>query len=313
MPPANLRVALVGNPNTGKSTLFNALSGLRQHVGNYPGVTVELKIGRFAYHGIDFTMIDLPGTYSLAPRSPDEMVAVDLLLGRRAEEAPPDLVLAVVDASNVDRHLYLTTQLMELGRPMVVALTMTDTAAASRASPSTTGARRDAGRAGRRRAGQPRRRAERAARRPVSRRQGAHAAGPSRPRSTAELDALQPACPGVPRFLVRRLLFDVGGHVETWLTASLGRRAAGQLTAARDRLAAAGLRRVRRRGPHPLRLDSQGITAVAVTKPATRVTTRTDRIDRVLTHRIWGTLDLLRGDVRCCSSRSSSGPSRSWT
>ena len=211
MPPAHLRVALVGNPNTGKSTLFNALSGLRQHVGNYPGVTVEMKKGRFQFHGIDFTLIDLPGTYSLAPRSPDEMVAVDLLLGRRAEEAAPDVILAVIDASNVDRHLYLTTQLMELGLPMVVAVTMTDTAAAQGIVLDSAKLAASLGV-------------------PVVAVQASRGVGldalrsalchggkvPTPPKFpdavTGELDALVAACPLVPRFLVQRLLFDVGGQ-----------------------------------------------------------------------------------------------------
>src|ERR1700691_2159792 len=102
-----LTVALVGNPNTGKSTLFNALSGLRQRVGNFPGVTVEMKKGQFSLDGQTINLIDLPGTYSLAARSPDEMVAVDLLLGRRPEERRPDVILSIVDASNLDCHLYL--------------------------------------------------------------------------------------------------------------------------------------------------------------------------------------------------------------
>src|SRR6059036_442074 len=125
-----LTVALVGNPNAGKSTLFNALSGLRQRVGNYPGVTVELKKGHFTTGGVPVDLIDLPGTYSLAARSPDEMVAVDLLLGRRPEEPRPDVVLSIVDATNLDRHLYLTTQLLELGEPVVLAVNMIDTATA---------------------------------------------------------------------------------------------------------------------------------------------------------------------------------------
>src|SRR3982751_4850331 len=123
-----LTVALVGNPNAGKTTLFNALSGLRQRVGNYPGVTVEMKKGHFTAGGVPVDLIDLPGTYSLAARSPDEMVAVDLLLGRRPEESRPDVVLSIVDAANLDRHLYLTTQLMELGVPVVVAANMVDVA-----------------------------------------------------------------------------------------------------------------------------------------------------------------------------------------
>src|SRR5215210_4092347 len=130
MPFKPLTVALVGNPNTGKSTLFNALSGLRQHVGNYPGVTVEMKKGRLTVGELSLDLIDLPGTYSLAARSPDEMVAVDLLLGRRPEEPRPDVIISVVDASNLDRHLYLTSQLFELGVPVVVAVNMTDVAEA---------------------------------------------------------------------------------------------------------------------------------------------------------------------------------------
>ena len=91
-------VALIGNPNTGKSTLFSALAGVRQRTGNYPGVTVEKKIGHTSFEGCEFALIDLPGTYSLAPRSPDEMIAADVLLGRRGDVAPPDVVLCIVDA-----------------------------------------------------------------------------------------------------------------------------------------------------------------------------------------------------------------------
>ena len=123
MPVPPIIVALVGNPNAGKSTLFNALSGLRQHVGNYPGVTVEMKKGDFVVDGRRVELIDLPGTYSLAARSPDEMVAVDLLLGRQPSEPRPDLIVSVVDASNLERNLYLTTQLMELGVPVMVSKT----------------------------------------------------------------------------------------------------------------------------------------------------------------------------------------------
>src|SRR5438445_355513 len=123
-----LSVALVGNPNTGKTTLFNALSGLRQRVGNYPGVTVETKKGSMTCAGRPFEVIDLPGTYSLAPRSPDEMVAVDVILGQQRGETRPDVVVSIVDASNLERNLYLTTQALELGVPLVVALNMVDLA-----------------------------------------------------------------------------------------------------------------------------------------------------------------------------------------
>ncbi len=122
-------VALAGNPNSGKSTLFNALTGLRQKVGNYPGVTVERKIGRFyGAHGQAFDLLDLPGMYSLQTRSPDEAVARDVLLGRRDDTPAPDVILCVVDATNLERNLYLVAQLAELGLPLVVALVMIDLA-----------------------------------------------------------------------------------------------------------------------------------------------------------------------------------------
>ncbi len=123
------RVAIAGNPNTGKSTIFNALTGLRQKVGNYPGVTVEKKTGRFfGSHGEAMELIDLPGSYSLQVRSPDEAVARDLLLGRMPGVPRPDVIIAVVDASNLDRHLYLAAQMLELGIPVVIALNMVDVA-----------------------------------------------------------------------------------------------------------------------------------------------------------------------------------------
>ncbi len=128
--PAAAKVfALVGNPNCGKTTIFNALTGLRQKVGNYPGVTVERKEGTaFGQHGENFRLIDLPGAYSLSARSPDEAVLRDVLLGRRADTPKPDAVICVVDASNPERNLYLATQILELGIPTIIALNMIDVA-----------------------------------------------------------------------------------------------------------------------------------------------------------------------------------------
>jgi ferrous iron transport protein B len=124
-----LTVALAGNPNSGKTTLFNALTGLRQKVANYPGVTVEKKTGRCKLpDGRWADVIDLPGTYSLVSRSPDEQVAMEVLRGLRPDTKTPDVVVVVVDASNLQRNLYLVSQLMELGRPLVVALNMMDIA-----------------------------------------------------------------------------------------------------------------------------------------------------------------------------------------
>lgn len=123
-------LATIGNPNTGKSTLFNALTGLRQKIGNYPGVTVERHVGTLALDVGEVQLVDLPGTYSLAAHSPDEMVAVDVLVGHVADLAAPSAVLVVVDASNLRRNLYLASQVLELGLPVVIALNMVDLAAA---------------------------------------------------------------------------------------------------------------------------------------------------------------------------------------
>jgi len=127
-----LTIALAGNPNCGKSTLFNVLTGYRQHVGNYPGATVEKKVGRVHLDSsVDADVIDLPGAYSLAARSGDEVVVSDALFGHVPGLPPVDLIVAVADASNLHRHLYLTSQLLEVGVPVVLALNMMDLAAAA--------------------------------------------------------------------------------------------------------------------------------------------------------------------------------------
>ena len=123
-----LTIALLGNPNVGKSTLFTALAGIPTRVGNYPGVTVEEKVGRFEHRGRAIDLVDLPGTYSLVPQGPDEHVAVDVLHGRMAGVPRPDCILVVADATNLERNLFLATQALEVGRPVVVALSLIDVA-----------------------------------------------------------------------------------------------------------------------------------------------------------------------------------------
>lgn len=118
-----ISIALIGNPNVGKTSLFNALTGSRQHVGNWPGVTIEKKTGACSHRGYAIKVTDLPGTYSLAARSPDEMVANDFIVNGH-----PDVVVQVVDSTNLERHLYLTTQLMDMGSKVVLALNMSDMA-----------------------------------------------------------------------------------------------------------------------------------------------------------------------------------------
>jgi ferrous iron transport protein B len=299
-------VALVGNPNTGKSTLFNALAGVRQRVGNYPGVTVEKKIGQMVDAGRRFTLIDLPGTYSLAPRSPDEMVAVDVLLGRRDDAPRPDVVLCIVDASNLQRNLYLLSQVLELGLPTVVALNMIDIA---RQRGITIDTKRLSERLGI----------------PVielvaSRRRGVRElkvalAGTHR-QSTVKRESPFPAsfrqevdilcgelngCRGeaavssetngqdrIPRYLVERLLLDTTGYLEGIILPHDAPRAHQAIDAARSRLATAGC-------------QVPGVEAVArygwigdtlsglIARPDKRPITLSDRLDRLLTHRLWGT------------------------
>ena len=124
----NLNIALVGNPNSGKTSLFNSLTGLNQKVGNFPGVTVDKKIGTTNIApGFDVTIIDLPGTYSLYPKRADEWVAYKVLLNQD-ETVKPDMVLLVADASNLKRNLLFCSQIIDLKIPVVVALTMMDLA-----------------------------------------------------------------------------------------------------------------------------------------------------------------------------------------
>ena len=123
----NMLTALAGQPNCGKSTIFNMLTGARQYVANYPGVTVEKKSGVFTQDGIRVTLVDLPGTYSLASWSPEEQAARQFIL-----EEKPDLIISVLDASTLEKSLYLCLQVLETGRPVLAAMNMLDVAAKRR-------------------------------------------------------------------------------------------------------------------------------------------------------------------------------------
>lgn len=285
-------VAVIGNPNTGKTTLFNRLAGMRQRVGNYPGVTVETKKGSFRLGETVIDVIDLPGAYSLAPRSPDEMVAVDVALGLQPREHKPDLIVTVVDASNLERNLYLTTQVMELGLPVIVALNMTDIARSR-------GLRID-----------PDALAERLgvpvvpmqANKGIGVEQLKQAIGrvlrephiPEGPDFPAAVEAevarlRERLGSDTPDFLLRRLLFDVGGYVEQEFVGRYGAELRNALAEARERLRQAGC-------PVPavearVRYDwIRNVISGCLERPAQRPTTWTDRIDSILTHKLWGSL-----------------------
>jgi ferrous iron transport protein B len=289
-----LTAVLVGNPNTGKSTLFNALSGFRALTGNFPGVTVEKKIGRTRCGERPVDLVDLPGTYSLSPRTLDEMVAVNVLLGRQAEVGTPDVVICIVDASNIERNLYLVSQVLDLGLPTVVVLNMSDVAADR-------GVEIDA-RALSERLGLPVVKTEAHRRRGVEQlRQAiidAEAAGPRE-----RLDVF-PACfatecrrlderlqqlrqPGTPHYLLERLLLDVGGYLESHVVNGEGNELATHLAEARRRLAEEGCKvpaveaRVRYEWV-------RGVLTGVVKKPAGRPVTFSDKLDSFLTHRIAG-------------------------
>jgi ferrous iron transport protein B len=303
-----ITVALIGNPNTGKSTLFSALSGLRQRVGNYPGVTVEKKIGRTKFHGREFIIVDLPGTYSLAPRSPDEMVAVDVLLGRRGDTAPIDVVLCIVDASNLERNLYLVSQVLELGLPAVIALNMVDVAEGKGQSLDIAKLRKQIPvpivpvQANRGRGlAELKEQLAAAAESPapsvaspfpvlfqqeveqLSRRAAAN--GHAQVDSSAHDSSPSP----LPRYLVERLLLDTSGYLASSGLDGIDDSLLTEIRAARTRLAQAGL------GVPAVEAMARyqwagSVLAGAVTHPAERKVTLTDRIDRILTHRVWGAL-----------------------
>ena len=123
MTPKEITIALSGNPNSGKTTVFNNLTGAKQHVGNWPGVTVEKKEGNLSFKGYDIKVVDLPGVYSLTAYSLDEVIARNFVVDEN-----PDVVVDIVDASNLERNLYLAVQLLEMGAKLVVALNMMDVA-----------------------------------------------------------------------------------------------------------------------------------------------------------------------------------------
>jgi len=298
--PTVLTVALIGNPNTGKSTLFGGLVGTHQRVGNYPGVTVEKKSGRMEHDARLFELIDLPGLYSLAPRSRDEMVTVDLLVGTAEGFKPVDAVVCIVDACNLRRNLYLLSQVLELGLPTVVAVNMLDIAEDRGIGLDLSRLAEELGV-------------------PVVGTQANRRIGIAELKSTlvevvestarghtvafpepfeqevGRLESLLRDRWGVngdrrlPRWLVRRLLLDASGYLEDALLPQGSREVARALRSARRRLAEAGceipsVETGARWG------WARRVLADVLRQPGQYKVTATDRMDRVLTHRFWGTV-----------------------
>ncbi|MCK6474244.1 MAG: ferrous iron transport protein B [Planctomycetes bacterium] len=279
------RVAIIGNPNTGKTTLFNALTGLRHRVGNYPGVTVEKKIGKL---GDGLELIDLPGTYSLAAHSPDEMVAVELLLGHVKNEPRPNLVVVIADAGNLSRNLYLATQVMELGLPTIVALNMVDAAEQAGVKIDCSGLAAALGV-------------------PVIPTVAHRNEGVKELRETiiGQLDAQPPRPPcawpeaiakelhtlraGIEaeQFLIARALIDEGGSAEEDLARHCGEDVRTRLKDSRDRIRSAG------RPPAALEAQMRYAWIGQALAPHQQRTqagpSLTDRLDAWLTHRVFGT------------------------
>jgi ferrous iron transport protein B len=291
---SKMTVALIGNPNTGKSTLFNALTGMQARVGNFPGCTVEKKSGRLQSGSQIIEIIDLPGTYSLSPRTLDEMVSVDVLLGRQSGVDKIDAVVCIVDASNLERNLYLVSQVLDLNLPTILVLNMWDVAQARNTSIEVEGLRQRL-------------------KMPVVICEAHRKMGVDNVRSAIEhchtLIPPKKSQPLPPKFyeecgqfesefmevapkiatsfLTKRLVLDVGGHIEELVRKEAGSKIDKPLQAVRERLKEAGCKVpiVEAKSRYAwARLVLNGL----VTSTMTRTTTRSDRIDRVLTHRFIG-------------------------
>ncbi|HEY4759175.1 MAG TPA: ferrous iron transport protein B [Thermoguttaceae bacterium] len=295
-----ITVALVGNPNTGKSTVFSALAGIHQHVGNYPGVTVEKKTGRMDFAHQRYELVDLPGLYSLAPRSSDEMVTVNVLLGRQKDAPEVDAIICILDASNLARNLYLVSQVLELGKPTVLAVNMLDVA-------KSRGITLDLPRL-QQQLGVP------VVGMQAHRRIGVADLKVALARAVVtkllcpcgtvfcevferETALLQNECGSIsaadgtkvpmPAFLARRLLLDSNGYLERTLSSALDMDLNEYLQAARERLATAGCHVPGVETSARYDWINRAVNG-AVTEPSRYFPTYSDLIDRILTNRVAG-------------------------
>ncbi len=292
-----LVVGLVGNPNTGKSTLFSGLCGVPARIGNYPGVTVEKKLGKYSDSAGAVTIIDLPGTYSLAARTLDEKVSVDVLLNYEKDVPPVDVIVAVVDATNLERNLYLFTQLREIGKPIVLVLNMWDRLDASDITINDQQLEQRLG--------------VRVVTASASRREGLdkvkNAIREVAGRNTApatdflpdavltEIESIrnwvtQNGGPKIEHFIAQRLLLDRGGAYAEELSALPGLSSLSeQLEQSRNRLSEAGIKIASVEATSRYGWIRTQLTDT-VTRPTEERNTTSDKIDRLMTHRVWGLL-----------------------
>jgi len=289
-------VAVIGNPNTGKSTLFTALTGIHSQIGNYPGVTVEKKIGWFEHEDLHVRLVDLPGTYSLSPRTIDEMVSVEVLLGRQKDVGSIDAIVCIADASNLERNLYVVSQVLDLGLPTVLVLNMWDVA-------QHRGVQIDLAELQRRlgivvvACEAHRRKQVTEVRNAIVRASGSQKTTPPDLFPAAfhdearQLQTRFPAASGqtLPTYLVERLLLDVGGQLEVELTRVHHESLSTALLESRARLAESGFRVPSVEAKLRYAWARQVLKGV-VRLPAQRPKNWTDTLDRWLTHKVWGLL-----------------------
>jgi ferrous iron transport protein B len=283
-------VVLLGNPNTGKSTIFNALSGIHQKTGNYPGVTIEKRTGRFHFENESFDLVDLPGTYSLAPHTPDEMLSVNVLLGNAPQQRPPDIIVCVVDASNLERNLFLTSQLLELQQPMVIALNMTDVATRSGISIDVAGLSRTLGvpvvpvQAKRRRG------IEELKRQIANAVQSTpHQHDPFKDELKERIERLERACPAdckLRRFVLTRMLFDTDGYMVRQMRNQVDGQLLKALQIEQEQMKSDGSFAESESNAryHWIQNQLQDLVHAADSSQQKSA----DRLDRWLTHPVWG-------------------------
>ena len=289
-----LTVAVIGNPNTGKSTLFTALTGVHSRIGNYPGVTVEKKTGLFTLEGRSVQLVDLPGTYSLSPRSLDEMVSVEVLLGQQRDVGKIDTVVCIADASNLERNLYVVSQVLDLGLPTVLVLNMWDVAEHRGIVINVEELRS--------RLNIPVIPCEAHRRRHIEDVKQAIVSVVSQPPPAAprvfppefydEGLKLQSRLAewgetNVPFYVAERLLLDVGGQFEATFSARHFEKLPAALTEARERLKTVGLK-VPAAEAKARYAWARQVLSGAITRPLEQAANRSDGLDRWLTHKVWG-------------------------